>query len=97
MSNLGDLIRIAREEKGLFLRQVATALDIDQDIISKFERNESKPTKKQVLKFAKFHKLDKETVFVEWLSDKLAHDHQEENFAKKILKAAEQKINYKNK
>ena len=32
MSNFGDLIRIAREEKGLFLRQVAAELGIDQEI-----------------------------------------------------------------
>jgi transcriptional regulator with XRE-family HTH domain len=94
MSNFGDLIRIAREEKGLFLRQVAAELDIDQAIISKFERNERKPTKEQVLKFAKFYKLDKETLLVEWLSDKVAYDLQDENLADKVLKAAEQKIKY---
>lgn len=97
MSNFGDLIRIAREDKGLFLRQVAAELGIDQAIISKFERNERKPTKEQVLKFAKFYKLDKETLLVEWLSDKVAYDLQDENLADKVLKAAEQKIKYKKK
>lgn len=97
MSNFGDLIRIARKEKGLFLRQVAAELEIDQAIISKFERNERKPTKEQVLKFAKFYKLDKETLLVEWLSDKVAYDLQDENLADKVLKAAEQKIKYKKK
>ena len=97
MSNFGDLIRISREEKGLLLRQVAAELDIDQAIISKFERNERKPTKEQVLKFAKFYKLDKETLLVEWLSDKVAYDLQDENLADKVLKAAEQKIKYKKK
>jgi transcriptional regulator with XRE-family HTH domain len=81
----------------LFLRQVAAELDIDQAIISKFERNERKPTKEQVLKFAKFYKLDKETLLVEWLSDKVAYDLQDENLANKVLKAAEQKIKYKKK
>jgi len=95
MSNFGDLIRIAREEKGLFLRQVAAELDIDQAIISKFERNEHKPTKEEVLKFAKFYKLDKEILLVEWLSDKVANDLLGENLASKVLKAAEQKIKYK--
>ena len=94
MSNFGSLIRTAREVKGLFLRQVAAELDIDQAIISKFERNERKPTKEQVLKFAKFYKLDKETLLVEWLSDKVAYDLQDENLANKVLKAAEQKIRY---
>jgi transcriptional regulator with XRE-family HTH domain len=95
MSNFGELIRIAREEKGLFLRQVAAELDIDQAIISKFERNERKPTKVQVLKFAKFYKLDKETLLVEWLSDKVAYDLKDENLADKVLKVAEEKLKYK--
>ena len=94
MSNFGDLIRIAREEKGLFLRQVAAELDIDQAIISKFERNERKPTKEQVLKFAKFFKIDKETLLVEWLSDKVAYDLQDEKLANKVLKVAEEKLKY---
>jgi transcriptional regulator with XRE-family HTH domain len=97
MNNFGDLIRIAREEKSLFLRQVAAELDIDQAIISKFERNERKPTKEQVLKFAEFYKLDKETLLVEWLSDKVANDLQYENLADKVLKAAEHKIKYNKK
>lgn len=95
MSNFGDLIRIAREEKGLFLRQVAAELDIDPAIISKFERNERKPTKEQVIKFAKFYKLDKETLLVEWLSDKVAYDLKDENLADKVLKVAEEKLKYK--
>ena len=94
MSNFGDLIRIAREEKGLFLRQVAAELDIDQAIISIFERNERKPTKEQVLKFAKFFKIDKETLLVEWLSDKVAYDLQDEKLANKVLKVAEEKLKY---
>lgn len=95
MSNFGNVIRLAREEKGLYLRQVAAELGIDQAIISKFERNERKPTKEQVFKFAEFYKLDKETLLVEWLSDKVANDLQGENLADKVLKAAGQKIKYK--
>jgi transcriptional regulator with XRE-family HTH domain len=97
MNTFGDLIRLARENKGLFLRQVAAELDIDQAIISKFERNERKPTKEQVLKFAKFYKLDKDELLVAWLSDRVVDDLQDENLADKALKAAEEKIKYKKK
>ncbi|MFY7666253.1 helix-turn-helix domain-containing protein [Flavobacterium sp.] len=92
MNTFGDLIRIARENKGLFLRQVAAELDIDQAIISKFERNERKPTKEHVLKFAKFYKLDKDDLLVAWLSDRVVYDLQDEILAEKALKAAEEKI-----
>lgn len=97
MSSFGDIIRIAREEKGLYLRQVAAELDIDQAIISKYERNERKPTKEQVLRFAKFYKLDKENLLVEWLSDKVADDLQYEKLADKVLKVAENKLKYSKK
>ena len=97
MNSFGEYLRNRREQLGLPLRKVAAELDIDQAIISKFERNERKPTKEQVLKFAKFYKLDKETLLVEWLSDKVAYDLQDENLADKVLKAAEQKIKYKKK
>ncbi|NCB48937.1 MAG: XRE family transcriptional regulator [Clostridia bacterium] len=97
MNTFGDLIRLARENKGLFLRQVAAELDIDQAIISKFERNERKPTKEQVLKFAKFYKLDKDELLVAWLSDRVVDDLQDENLADKALKAAEEKIKQKKK
>ena len=92
MGNFGELIRLAREEKGLFLRQVAAELDIDQAIISKFERNERKPTKEQVLKFARFYKLDKDTLIIEWLSDKVVEHLLDEHLAERVLKLAEQKI-----
>ncbi len=95
MNTFGDLIRLARENKGLFLRQVAAELDIDQAIISKFERNERKPTKEQVLKFAMFYKLDKDELLVAWLSDRVVDDLQDENLADKALKAAEEKIKHK--
>lgn len=97
MNTFGDLIRLARENKELFLRQVAAELDIDQAIISKFERNERKPTKEQVLKFAKFYKLDKDELLVAWLSDRVVDDLQDENLADKALKAAEEKIKHKKK
>jgi transcriptional regulator with XRE-family HTH domain len=97
MNTFGDLIRLARENKGLFLRQVAAELDIDQAIISKFERNERKPTKEQVLKFAKFYKFDKDELLVAWLSDRVVDDLQDENLADKALKAAEEKIKHKKK
>lgn len=97
METFGDLIRIAREEKGLFLRQVAAELEIDQAIISKFERSERKPTKEQVLKFAKFLKINKDKLIVAWLSDKVAYELLDENLAGEALKVAEEKINYNKK
>jgi HTH-type transcriptional regulator, competence development regulator len=97
MKAFGEIIREERENKGLFLRQVAAALDIDQAVISKFEKGERKPSREQVIKFAKYYKLDKELLIVAWLSDKVVYELQDEKLANEALKAAEQKINYNKK
>jgi transcriptional regulator with XRE-family HTH domain len=97
MTTFGSLIRIAREDKGLLLRQVAAELEIDQAIISKFERNERNPTKEQVLKFAKFYQINEDILLIEWLSDKVIAYLRDENLAIEVLKAAKRKIKYKSK
>jgi transcriptional regulator with XRE-family HTH domain len=97
MKTFGEIIRVERENKGLFLRQVAAALDIDQAVISKFEKGERKPSREQVIKFAKYYKLDKELLIVAWLSDKVVYELQDEKLANEALKAAEEKINYNKK
>jgi len=94
MDSFGDLIRIARESKGLFLRQVAASVEIDQAIISKFERGERKPNKEQVEKFADFYEIDKRQLVTSWLSDKIAYSILDEENAEEALKVAEEKIKY---
>lgn len=94
MKSFGEIIRLAREEKKLILRKVAAELDIDQAIISKFERGERKPTKEQVERFANFYKINKDELLIAWLSDKVIYDLENEILAEKALKVAEQRIKY---
>ncbi len=94
MKSFGEIIRNAREEKNYILRHVGAELDIDQAIISKFERGERKPTKEQVLKFADFFGLNKNDLLIAWLSDKVVYDLENEPFAEQALKVAEEKIQY---
>ncbi len=68
MQTFGEIIKSEREKKGLFLRQVAANLDIDQALISKFEKGVRKPSKEQVEKFANFFQLDKDELITIWLS-----------------------------
>jgi transcriptional regulator with XRE-family HTH domain len=94
MKSFGEIIRKAREENNLILRQVAAQLDIDQAIISKYERGERKPTKEQVLKFATFYGLKQDELLIAWLSDKVLYDLENETLAEKALKVAEERIKY---
>jgi len=94
MKSFGEIIRQAREEKNLILRQVGAELDIDQAILSKFERGERKTTKEQVERFANFYDLNKDELLIAWLSDKIIYDLENENLAEEALKVAEQRIKY---
>ncbi len=48
MKTFGEYIRKSRKDKGLPLRKVAAALDIDTSILSKIERNERRATTEMI-------------------------------------------------
>ncbi len=94
MQTFGEIIKSEREKKGLFLRQVASALEVDQALISKFEKGDRKPSKEQVEKFANFYGLNKDELIIAWKSDLVYNDLKDEKLANKILQVAEKKIEY---
>ena len=93
----GEIIKKLREEQGLVLRQVAAALDVDQAIISKYEKGERKPNREQVLSFAKFFNVKPDDLLVAWLSDKVVYELEDEDVALKALQVAEEKVRYHRK
>ncbi len=92
MKTFGENLRELRETKGLLLREVGNALALDTALLSKFERNERKPSKDQVLAFAKYYRANPENLLVEWLSDKIADEFGSEEVALKAVHVAERKI-----
>tara|TARA_R110002072_G_scaffold298100_1_gene471662 strand:+ start:327 stop:635 length:309 start_codon:yes stop_codon:yes gene_type:complete len=94
MKTLGDTLKCAREEKDLILRKVAAEVDIDQSLISKFEKNERKPTKEQLIRLAKFYQLPEQELIINWYSEKIAADLKYTQGTTEILRVAEEKINY---
>lgn len=97
MRTFTEILREEREKQGFYLRQVAAALEIDQAIISKFEKGDRKPSKEQVLKLADFFGIDKNELITLWLSDKIIYTIQGEENAENALKVAEQQIKYKSR
>ena len=94
MKPLGEILKHAREKKKLILRKVAAAVDIDQSLISKFEKNERKPTKDQIIRLAKFYNLSESKLVINWYSERIAEELKYTDSSKEILKVAEQKIQY---
>lgn len=94
MITLGETLKSAREEKEMILRKVAAEVDIDQSLISKFEKNERKPTKEQIIRLANFYGLPENELIINWYSEKIADELKYTESTSQILKVAEEKINY---
>lgn len=69
---LGKRIREVRESKGLLLREVGAALELDNAFISKIENEEKLIPKKHLENLAEFLNIPLEELLVLWLSDKIA-------------------------
>ncbi len=94
MQAIGTLLRNLRIEKGLLLRQVAAEIEIDQALLSKIERCDRIPSKEQVLRLARYYKVDENDLMVAFLSDKLVYKVRDEELALKAIQVAEEKISY---
>jgi HTH-type transcriptional regulator, competence development regulator len=90
----GDIIRQLREERQLPLRKIAAVLDIDTSYYSKIERSEKKATKEQIQKLEDFFKLEKDSIMIPFLSEKILYEISEEECAEQVLKVAEKKVIY---
>ncbi len=95
MSNhFGDKIKLLRNEKSLFQRQVAVALEIDSPMLSKIERGERRAKKEQVLILAKLFKVKQEDLLSLWLADQLYEILEGEPSALKAMQLTEDKVKY---
>lgn len=95
MESLGELLKKKRQESGLILRKVAARVDIDQSLISKFEKNERVPTKQQITRLADFYQLELKDLLIKWYSQKIYDVLEDQEDAMQILKVAEARIAYK--
>lgn len=89
----GDTVKKLREEKQLPLREVAEVLEIDTSMLGKIEKNNRKPTKQLIEKFAKYFKVNDKDLIVAFLSDEIAHQVlDEEDLSNEIFKVAVEKV-----
>jgi len=86
MKSFGEFIRKSREEKGLPLRKVAAALDIDTSILSKIERNERRATTEMIPVFAKSLEKGEKEVEIQYIQSAIISDLGELKYLKDGLK-----------
>ena len=91
----GQTIRNYREAKGLLLRQLAAALEVDTAFISKMERDEKQATKVHVEKLAIVLEVAHDELLIIWLSDKLLNTLEQEPSAYNALKLTEKRLKTK--
>ncbi len=91
---IGEKLRCIREEKVLPLRKVAALLDIDVAILSKMERGERRITKDVVLKLASIYDYNSKELIINYLSDKILYEIQNEDLGIEALKVAEERVKY---
>jgi HTH-type transcriptional regulator, competence development regulator len=95
MNSFGQKIRSLRETENLLLREVASAIEIDQALLSKIERSERIATKKQVLALSDFFDVDTKKLLTLWLGEKIAFEIEDEEVAHDALRVAEETIKYR--
>ena len=95
MSTLGLKLRALRGQAGLSLRKAAVAIDIDVAILSKMERGERKFSKELVLKLAELYKANSDKLIIDFLSEKVLYELEDEDFGLEALKVAEKQLKYK--
>ncbi len=95
MNEVGDYIRTLRTNEGLYLRELASKINIDQAILSKIERGERKATKDQIVALSNCFRLKEDQLLVLWLSDKVITELKDDyKIANKVLKVSEERIKY---
>lgn len=97
--SLGILFRRKREEKGLLVRQVAAATDLDQAIISRIENGDRLPTREQVAKLCGLYDLDPKSILSAWVAERIVKEFGDEPFVNEAINDAAERIlfSYKNK
>ena len=86
-------IHQVREEKNLFQKDLADALEIDTPAYCRIERGERKAKREQVLSLASFLNVDEDELLVLWLTDQISSVLlSERSVAKRVLSLASKRI-----
>lgn len=94
MQTIGSTLKSIREEKGLLLQDVTTVTGINKTLLSRIENDKRLPTREQVNLLCNYYKVQKNEIIVQWLSDKIVYEMQDEDLALAAMQVAEEKVTY---
>jgi site-specific DNA-methyltransferase (adenine-specific) len=94
MQTIGTTFKNIREERKLLLEDLSKKTGISKAVLSRIENGKRLPTREQVNQLCKYYKAEKNEIIIQWLSDKLVYEVQDEDFALQAMQVAEEKIKY---
>lgn len=71
MSTFAETIRALRQGRGVPLRVVAAAIEIDSTLLSRFELGERFPTTEQLARFANYFQLPLDELSAQVIADRI--------------------------
>jgi len=89
-----EIIRKHRVSKGLKLRELAGITNIDQTLLSRFERGDRLPTEDQLIELMDALKLDFKSTRVEWMASKVLKVVGYDEVSVEALQLAESRVEY---
>jgi transcriptional regulator with XRE-family HTH domain len=93
MMIIGKNLQELREQKGLFLRQVASDLEVDTAYISKMEQSKKNIKREIITKLASIYQTDVNELIALWLANQMIDLIKDEDQAITALALAEKEIN----
>ena len=94
-SQFGQRIRSLREKQNLYLRQVASSLEIDTAQMSKIEKGLRQIKREQIPVIANILKANSDELMTLWLADQIYAVVKDEELANEAMAAAGKSINQK--
>lgn len=88
----GEVLKSARLNKGISLREAAGLLETDAAIVSKIENNLRPATRSQLVQMAALYELDARPLLTEWLAHKLLQVLKDEPYAREALLLVSQEM-----
>lgn len=93
----GLKLRELRIQKNIQLRKVAAALDVDQSLLSKYERCERLPNKEFAKRAAKYYGIEEQEFIALLFTERILSEIDNADTAHLVFKIAEERVRYQAK
>jgi len=84
MTKIGDIIRLKRIEMGIFQKELASQIGVDESFLCKVEKNEKKITLDKLILISKELNIDIDELKILFYTSKISHLLKDENIELKL-------------